>query len=118
MLVVSVLVLLVGLALALFGAVAVARQQAASAADLAALAGHAHVLEGRPAVCQAAERVLAPVGAELVACDVVDGVVEVSARVHPAGKVGGWGAATARARAGAGPGSTVAPGNVTENSQK
>ena len=102
MLVVSVFVLLVGLLLGALGAVAVARQQAASAADLAALAGYAHVLEGRPAICQAAERVLRPVGADLVTCEVHDGVVEIAARVRPAGTLGRWGAATGRARAGAG----------------
>lgn len=62
MLVLSAFVLLVGLLLIALGAVPGARQQAAGAADLAALAGCAQVLEGRPAVCQAAERVLAPVG--------------------------------------------------------
>ena len=109
MLIVSVVILLVGLVLAMFGAVAVARQQAASAADLAALAGYAHVLEGPVAICEAAERVLTPVGAQLLACDLVDGVVEVSARVRPTGKLGSWGAATARARAGAGQFATPVP---------
>lgn len=102
MLLVSVVVLLAGLLLTTLGAVAVARQRAASAADLAALAGYAHLLEGQAVACQAAERVLTPVGATLVACDLVDGVVDLSAQVQPTGWLAGWGAATSRARAGAG----------------
>lgn len=66
-------------------------------------------MEGRPAVCQATERVLAPVGAELVACDLADGVVSIAVRVRPTGKLGGWGAATALARAGAGPVAAIPP---------
>lgn len=101
MLLVTVVVLLVGLVMTAVSAVAVARQRAASAADLAALAGYAHALEGRSAACRAAAAVLTPVGAELVACTITDGVVQISARVQPAGVLSQWGAATAQARAGA-----------------
>ena len=101
MLLVMVVVLLIGLVMTAVSAVAVSRQRAASAADLAALAGYAHALEGRPAACRAAAAVLTPVGAELLACTITDGVVEISARVQPAGVLRQWGAATALARAGA-----------------
>ena len=102
MLMASAVVLAIGLCLAALGCVAVARHRAASAADLAALAAYAHVLEGQPSACRAAAAVLTPVGAELVACAIVDGVAEVSAQVRPAGTLGRLGTTTARARAGAG----------------
>lgn len=80
---------------ATLGTVAVARHRAASAADLAALAGARHLLDGT--ACAQARAAAARNGAELARCR-VDGSrvdVEVALRVGPLG--------TARARSAAGP---------------
>ncbi len=113
MLVASAVVLLAGVLLAVLAAVAVARHRAASAADLAALAAQAHALEGQPAACRAAVAVLSPVGADLVACALMNGVADVRASVRPGGPLGRLGAVTARARASPGqlgPGGGHLPG--------
>lgn len=95
----SVLVLL-GCVTAALGAVAVARQRAASAADLSALAAAQAVLEGPAVACSRAAALADRVGAELSGCTVAGDVVDVLVTVRPPGVVGRVGAASARARAG------------------
>ena len=106
----SVFVLALAAVLALLGAgsaslagVAVARQRAASAADLSALAAAEGVLEGQSAACARARRVAALVGAELVTCSIAGDTVDLVVEVRPAGRLGRLGTASARARAGPGP---------------
>ncbi|MFN2538117.1 MAG: Rv3654c family TadE-like protein [Mycobacteriales bacterium] len=92
--------------LATLGTVAVARHRAAAAADLAALAGARHLLDGT--ACTAAARVAAAQSAVLENCR-LDGAavcVEVGVRVGVLG--------TARARARAGQSPTGQPGNGSE----
>ncbi len=105
---VAVLVVVAGAVLAL-GQVVVVRQRAATAADLAALAGASAVLRGGvdAEVCDRAAAVARAGGARLEACEVAgaDVVVEVS---HPLPRLAGalvrWGGADAvRVRARAGP---------------
>lgn len=91
---------LLGATTSALAAVAVARQRAAAAADLAALAGAAHVLEGQAVACRWAQRVAAADDAALRRCTVHGDVVEVVAQVRPPGALGRFGAATSRARAG------------------
>ena len=80
-------------------AAVLARQRAENAADLAALAAAAVVLEGPNAACARGLQVAAANDAELVSCDVLDFdvriSVEVSAQIGPLG-----GPARAAARAG------------------
>ena len=106
----SVFVLALAAVLALLGAgsaslaaVAVARQRAASAADLSALAGAERVLDGQASACARARRVAALVGAELVTCSIAGDTVDLVVEVRPAGRLGSLGTASARARAGPGP---------------
>jgi secretion/DNA translocation related TadE-like protein len=82
------------------GGVAVARHQAESAADLAALAGAGRVVVGERAACERAARITERMRVRLDSCQARgwDVLVQVSAR--PAGPVGRFGAAVARARAG------------------
>ncbi len=80
--------------------VAVARQRAASAADLSALAAAAASLDGPAAACRRATELAAQVAARLVSCTLDGDVADVVAEVRPAGAVGRFGAASARARAG------------------
>lgn len=82
------------------GGVAVARHQAESAADLAALAGAGRVVAGEQAACERAARITERMRVRLDSCRVRgwDVLVEVSA--PPAGPVSRFGAARARARAG------------------
>ena len=89
--------------LALLGAVAVARHRAASAADLAALTGARHLLDGT--ACLAARRVARDQAAELESCrdERTSVTVEVGVRVGLLG--------TARARARAGPSASGQTGN-------
>ena len=79
---------------AVLGQIAVARHQAAAAADLAALAGAAHALDG--SACTAAATVARRNGATLTSC-VLAGL-EVTVTVE--GRAGRWGVVTSRARAG------------------
>lgn len=76
------------------GTVAVARHRAASAADLAALAGARHVVDG--GACRAAARTALAQAAALESCRVDGPSVSVQVGV----RVGTWGTARARARAG------------------
>lgn len=82
------------------GAVAVARHQAASAADLSALAAAGAVLHGPVAACERARALAAEVGAVLSSCQVAGDRVDVVARVRPAGPLGRLGTASVRAAAG------------------
>ena len=85
---------------AALAAVAVARQRAASAADLSALAAAERVLDGPAAACARAEDLAVRVGARLVECRVEGDTVAVVAQVRPPGLLGRLGTASARARAG------------------
>lgn len=82
------------------GAVAVARQSAASAADLSALAAAAAVLHGPEVACGRASSLAAQVGARLTSCSVDGDRVDVVAEVRPPGALGRLGAAAVRAAAG------------------
>ena len=98
--------LVLATAVAGLGGALVARHQAESVADLAALAG-ADVLLGRApgSPCAAAARLVKsnPVGhVRLVDCRVSGRSTEVAVSARPAGWVAGFGPATARARAGPG----------------
>jgi secretion/DNA translocation related TadE-like protein len=84
----------VGALLATLGTVAVARHRAAAAADLAALAGARHLLDGT--ACDAARRVVQAEPAVLEDCR-ADGT---SVTVRVGVRVGALGTARARARAG------------------
>ncbi|MFN2494313.1 MAG: Rv3654c family TadE-like protein [Pseudonocardiaceae bacterium] len=90
-------VVVVGLHL---GGVILARHQAESAADLAALAGAGAVLAGEQQACGQARRVTDRMRVQLVSCRArgADVLVEVTAR--PVGRLGDLGEATGRARAG------------------
>lgn len=80
--------------------VSVGRHQAASAADLAALAAAGKALEGQPAACRAAAVVTAAVRATLLACSLQGEIAEVTVERRPMGRLGQWGAAHSTARAG------------------
>ncbi|MEV6494384.1 Rv3654c family TadE-like protein [Actinoplanes sp. NPDC051633] len=75
----SILVLAIGLVLvaagmagAAVGAARVGRHEARTAADLGALAGAAHVIEGPAVACATAERLVTANGAVLISCAVRD----------------------------------------------
>ncbi|MBL7493875.1 flp pilus-assembly TadE/G-like family protein [Frankia sp. AgB1.9] len=90
----------VGAILLAVGAVTLARRQAATGADLAALAG-AMDRTGDPAVvCAQARRFAARNGTDLLACRVGGGAVEVVAAARLPPVLGGFGPLTATARAG------------------
>ena len=95
----AVLLLCGGVATAL-AAVALARQQAASAADLSALAAAAVVLQGPDVACARAHALATEGGAVLVSCQVDGDRVDVVAQVRPPGPLGRLGAASVRAAAG------------------
>ena len=94
------LLALLGAATSAVAAVGVARQRAAAVADLAALAGAAHALEGEAAACGWARRLAAEDAASLRSCRLQGDVAEVVSEVRPPGPLGRFGTATARARAG------------------
>lgn len=100
--------LLAGSLAGALGAVTVARHRAASAADLAALAGASAASRGADA-CAAAGRSAARADAQLVRClrQGTDVAVEVS--VRPPGAIGRLGPASARARAGPSGGAAGTP---------
>jgi secretion/DNA translocation related TadE-like protein len=87
-----------GLAVLLLAQVANARARAATAADLAALAGASHVVTGDS--CRAAARVAAAQSAELASCRVDGWRVQVTAHVPLGGALSLFPPAKARARAG------------------
>ncbi len=87
-----------GLAVLLLAQVANARERAATAADLAALAGASHVVTGDS--CRAAGRIATAQSAELGSCRVDGWTVQVTARVPLRGPLRVFPPASARARAG------------------
>lgn len=95
----ALLVLVASVAVALAG-VSVARQRAASAADLSALAAAHAVLAGPTVACGRAALLTERVGGRLSSCQVDGDVVRVVVDVRPEGLLGRLGAASARARAG------------------
>jgi secretion/DNA translocation related TadE-like protein len=104
----SILVLAIGLLLvaagtagAAVGAARVGRHQARTAADLGALAGAVHVIEGRTVACAEAEQLVTANGGVLVSCEVRDLDLVVRVEVVVPGLPG-----PARAAARAGPVST------------
>ena len=83
--------------LGLLVSAATARHRAATAADLAALAGAQHVLDDP---CAAAASFAHANGARLTACEVLGATVLVRVEVRPPGLLGTLGTAHATARAG------------------
>jgi secretion/DNA translocation related TadE-like protein len=96
----AAVLLLCGAVATALAAVAVARQQAASAADLSALAAAAAVPHGPEVACGRARALADEVGAVLASCQVDGDRVDVVAQVRPAGALGRLGAASVRAAAG------------------
>lgn len=97
----SMVVLLVGGGAILIGVAIVARHQAGSAADLAALAAAGARLEGEDRACSRAAEIAGRNGAALEDCSLdQDGMVEVSVLIEVRIGAVPTGAATARARAG------------------
>jgi secretion/DNA translocation related TadE-like protein len=82
------------------GEAMVARHQAESASDLAALAGAAEVVAGKQYACAQARRVTDRMRVQLASCHLrgLDVLVEVTAQ--PRGWLGGLGSVSGRARAG------------------
>jgi secretion/DNA translocation related TadE-like protein len=95
----AILLTVLGGTLAL-GQTLIARHRAASAADLAALAGVDRALEGSATACAAAAAIAAEHNTELIGCDVDGHVVAVTAAVPLPAGLRAVGPATARARAG------------------
>lgn len=93
----AVTVLLAGI-----GTVALARHRAATAADLGALAAATRAVRGEDEACAAAGAVVRAHGAVLSSCRLQGWDAHVVATVRPAGQLGRWGLARARARAGPG----------------
>jgi secretion/DNA translocation related TadE-like protein len=85
--------------LALLATATLARHRAATAADAAALAAAAHLLEPAPAVCATAARIAAVNDAEVARCVVRDGTVAVTTRMRPPGWLGRFGTVSGVARA-------------------
>lgn len=107
MLAFGLLVVLCGLVGFYRGSAAVVRHRAESAADLAALAGAARVLDGPTAACRQAAAIATANGAQLVQCRLDGADVSVSAVVRFHGPVPGRPAAQGWARAG--PAAAAAP---------
>ena len=91
---------LVAAALADAGAVIVAHHRAQAAADLSALAGAAHAIEGASASCAAAGVSADENGAQMLHCGLDGWDVVVTVQVRPFGPAAAFGSATASARAG------------------
>lgn len=100
MLALTAVVLALGAFLVALGEVQVVRHRAAAAADLAALAGGRHLLEGAAAPCSAARQVAVAQQARILACTSTGRAVTVRVEVRPAGLLGRYGGASATARAG------------------
>ncbi len=83
-----------------FGEAMVARHQAESAADLAALAGAATAVAGEQYACSQARRVTDRMRVQLASCQLRGWDVLVEATAHPRNWPAPLDAATARARAG------------------
>lgn len=91
---------LVGGLLVAAGVLVVTRHRAGSAADLAALAAAARVLDGPGVACAAADRVARAVGASVTGCALQEGGAVVTVEVLPPGGLAALGPARAVARAG------------------
>lgn len=76
------------------------RHRAEAAADLGALAGAVHAVDGEPVACAYAARVAQRMAARLVSCRLNGWEVLVEVSVTPAITLPGVGAARGRARAG------------------
>ncbi|MGL4174349.1 MAG: Rv3654c family TadE-like protein [Actinomycetota bacterium] len=101
MLAVALLALIVLGAVVGVGSAVIARHRASAAADLAALAA-ADVLMGRAAgqPCSAARALARAGGGELMVCETVGQVAEISVAIRPPGFIGLFGFAYAKSRAG------------------
>lgn len=99
LLAVGLVLVVVGVFGATVGAARMARQQAAVAADLGALAGAARTLDGEPVACATATDLAARNGGRLVACrlDGLDVVVTAEVAVSPLPGLTRVATATARA---------------------
>ena len=89
-----------GLVSVLLGAAVVARHRAASAADLAALAGAIHLGAGQPGACRAARRVAGSQGARLAVCRLSGSDLLVIVELDLTGPAAALGPVRASARAG------------------
>ena len=96
----AAVLLLCGAGATALAAVAVARQQAASAADLSALAAAAAVLHGPEVACRRGTAIASAAGAHLSSCQVDGDRVQVVVEVRPSGPLGRLGTASVRAAAG------------------
>lgn len=103
MLAMAVVLAFAGMAATALGAVAIARHQAASAADMAALAAAGRALEGPGPACRAARAVTVAVGATLSRCALRGEVAEVAVEHRPEGWLGRMGSARSSSRAGPAP---------------
>jgi secretion/DNA translocation related TadE-like protein len=90
----------VAISVAAGGAATVARHRAQAAADLAALAGAAHSVEGQVVACERAAAIAAANGARLTDCQLEGWDLVVTAEVRPARVAAVAGDARASARAG------------------
>ena len=84
------------------GVLVVTRHRAGAAADLAALAAAARVLDGAGPACAAADRVARATGAGVRSCVLEEGGAVVTVELLPPGALGALGHAVAVARAGSG----------------
>jgi secretion/DNA translocation related TadE-like protein len=91
---------LMALAVAAAGAAMVARHRAQAAADLAALGGAGHAVEGEETACAAAAELVADNGGRMVSCHLDGWDLTVTAEVVPANVAALAGSAHASARAG------------------
>jgi secretion/DNA translocation related TadE-like protein len=91
---------LVAMAATAVGAAIVARHRAQAGADLAALAGAAHAVEGEEVACARAAELVQANGGRMVACHLEGWDLTVSAEVVPASVAALAGTAHASARAG------------------
>ena len=107
---VGLVTVVIAMAVAAAGTVIVARHRAQAAADLAALAGAARVMEGEEAACARAREIAFANGARLRSCRVTGWDLTVSAEVSPAQVAAVAGSVTATARAGP---ATARPGPAT-----
>jgi secretion/DNA translocation related TadE-like protein len=82
------------------GAARIGRHQAQVAADLGALAGAMHAIEGTPAACAAAARFVAANGGTVSSCTVDRLEIVVAVNIQVTGLPGGARQAHATARAG------------------
>ena len=89
-----------GLAGAAVGSARVARHTARNAADLGALAGAVHAVEGTPVACAVADRFVSANGARMTGCTVSGLEILIRAEVRVAPLPGVTRQAVAEARAG------------------